>query len=330
MNILIVRIGRMGDMVMVLPAIREIRRRYPRATLSAVTSSDGLRILPLVGIDVDHILVCRPSLRYRFSNALRVKRLIATSHFTHIFCFETKPRTVSWLPNWANVLPSQAKVQHYATRCLQLVTPTASSLLSEAPYQHVPVLAEEQSALETMLLDYDITPTTLVVGLHPTYSGFGKRGREKEKIHRLWSADNFSKLALALHQYAVEQGVDIKIVMSLLQSEQAIAADIVHNSQGAVIVLPVSPSIQAYLAYLQRLNVLVVPNTGVMHLAAALQTPMVALFSGYAPEDCGPYVAKDRADVICAEDFEKPELGLQAIPVEQVLKSTLRMLKQEY
>jgi hypothetical protein len=191
------------------------------------------------------------------------------------------------------------------------------------PYLSLP-LTQEDAGLNA----YGVTPSTLLVGFHPTYSGFGKWGKSAENKHRLWPETAYAELALQLTAHARQQGLDLKIVMSLLPHEQAFGQRLVAKSQGSIVVLPGILGFKAYLAYLQRLNVLVVANTGVLHLAAALNTPVVALFSAHNPEDCGPYMAKDRYVVLRAEAMEDPTLGLEAIPVNAVLSATLRLLKE--
>ena len=322
MNILIVRIGRMGDMVMILPAIQAIRERHPEATLYALTSRDGMRVLPLVGIDFEHLCEYRGQWWYRFSETLKVKRWFAAHHFDEIYCFEMKQRTVGWLPHSARVLQPHASMQHYAARCLQLVL--RQPTLAPIPQSYLPLpVTQEDAALRA----YGVTPHTIVVGFHPTYSGFGKWGKQGEHIHRLWPESSFAGLALQLTAHARQQGLDLKIVMSLLPHEQRLGQRLVARSQGSIVVLPGTPGFKGYLAYLQRLNVLVVSNTGVLHLAAALNTPVVALFSAHNPEDCGPYMAKGRYVVLRAEAMEHPKLGLEAISVDDVLSATLRLLK---
>ncbi len=323
MNILIVRIGRMGDMVMILPAIQAIRERHPEATLYALTSRDGMRVLPFAGIDSEHMCDYRGQWWFRLAETLKVKRWVAAHHFDEIYCFEMKQRTVGWLPHSAQVLQSQASIQHYADRCLQLVLRQRTLALIPQPYLPLPVTQED-----VVLRAYGVTPHTIVIGFHPTYSGFGKWGKQNQHKHRLWPESSFAALALQLTAHARQQGLDLKIVMSLLPDEQAFGQRLVARSQGSIVVLPGTPEFKAYLAYLQRLNVLVVSNTGVLHLAAALNTPVVALFSRHNPEDCGPYMAKGRYVVLRAEAMENPELGLEAISVDNVLSATLRLLKE--
>lgn len=326
MNILLLRIGRMGDMVLILPAIREILKRYPQAKLYAITSADGLRLLPLVGIDPQRIFVYRNGVMYRPIDTIRVKRFIAQVAFDHIFCFRSQKRHMAWLPKEAQILTSQPTMLHYATRCLRLISPTIEPQLFQKGQVYLPISEFKQEALATLLATHGITPNTVLIGLHPGYSGLGKWGRKKEAQHRMWPKEYFARLAQRLMVQAKRRHIDLRIVVNTLPKEQKLGEELVRLSAGTIKLLPLPHDFQIYLAYVQRLNLLVVANTGVMHLAAALATPLVALFSDLHPDDCGPYVSKDQAQVIRAEDMETPTLGLAGIPVDTVLRCVTQTL----
>jgi len=66
---------------------------------------------------------------------------------------------------------------------------------------------------------------------------------------------------------------------------------------------------------------LVTPNTGPMHVAAAVGTPVVALFSGWSPAECGPFVPPERARTLRAEDTAEPGRGLAAISADAVFEA---------
>lgn len=326
MKILLLRIGRLGDIVMILPAIAEIKRRFPQAEYYAVTSADGVRLLKTIGFKSEQLLHYRNSIFYRFCDAMKVKRFIRQGNFDKIYCFEGKKRTVSWLPAQAVSIPPAQQLVHYALRCLKLVDPQVSNLYQES------YLPYDQGKMEQLLHNlqtYGIGTNTVLIGLHPSYSGFKRKGRQQEHCHRLWPWQNFAELAVKFALYGKEQGIDIKIIMDLLPEERELGLKIQQASQGKIILLSEKPDFQRYLCYLKRLSLLVVANTGTMHLAAALNTPVLALFSLLHPGDCGPYMPAQRFKVLRAEDTAKKELGLAALTVEQVFASGLQLLQNQ-
>lgn len=325
MKILLLRIGRLGDMVMILPALREIRRLYPQASLYAVTSADGLRLLKAAGLASDNLMLYRNSLIYRLFDALKVKRFIRYGQFDHIFCFEAKKRTASWLPKQASRIYPQQQLEHYALRCLKLVNPLPQQLHQQ---DYLTYDRTRMQILHEQLKQYHITANTLLIGFHPTYSGFQRRKRHKEHGHRMWPWPYFAELARKLVDYGYSQGIDLRIIMDVLPEEREIGLNIQQACDHKIILLANKPDFQRYLCYLKRLNLLIVANTGVMHLAAALNTPVLALFSLLHPGDCGPYMPNERFEVLRAEDSDNPALGLAALTVEQVFTSALQLLRK--
>ena len=323
MNILVVRIGRLGDMVMILPALHAIRLLYPLANIYALTSVDGQRLLPLAGIDPSRILRYRPQLIYRYIESRRIKNFIAEQGFDRCYCFETKPRTLGLLPSNTIAMAPSPSLQHYAHRCLSMVLAPESIASPQQAYLSLPSIQHlHQAEAEKP------RSKTLWLGLHPTYSGFGKWSKRSEHKHRLWPLASYAELAKAMNDYAHAHGIDLKIVMNLLPHEQAYGRQLEHMSQGTIQLLSSPPKFSSYLAYLQQLDILIVSNTGVMHLAAALNTSVVALFSDQDPGDCGPYMDKRRFKVLRAEETPYPFDGLKSIKVNQVMEATISLLKE--
>jgi ADP-heptose:LPS heptosyltransferase len=243
--------------------------------------------------------------------------------FDKIYCFESKKRIVNTLPPYASCLPPAGEmVEHYSLRCLRQVYPESKMPSAIKPYLTIKPQEETLAVLQTQ----GISASTLLVGLHPTYSGSRLWGRKQEHLHRLWPTSHFAKLAHLLKEYAKREAIDLQVVMNVLPQERKRGMEIEKQSQGAVKIVSLPLSFDSYLVYLQRLNVLVVANTGVMHLGAALSKPLVALFSKYDPKDCGPYMEQERFSVLQAENTAHPQQGLRAIQPEKVYEHVLALL----
>ncbi len=77
---------------------------------------------------------------------------------------------------------------------------------------------------------------------------------------------------------------------------------------------------------IQRADVFVSPDTGPMHIASALNTRVVAMFSDKDPSDCGPYMPVDRFSILRSELMSHPEKGISAISVEDVYQACVQQL----
>jgi ADP-heptose:LPS heptosyltransferase len=159
--------------------------------------------------------------------------------------------------------------------------------------------------------------------LHASFSGL-RKAKLRSQHHRhqkTWPEEAFARLAGKLVDYGKTVGREITVVMDMLPEEQDLGERIVSASGGAITLMTPKPDFERYKAALQAMSLLVVPNTGPMHIAGAVGTPVVALFSELDPRDCGPYVPTDKVRYLCAEDTAEPEKGLAAISVDSVFEA---------
>lgn len=318
MKILVVRIGRLGDIVMTLPAIHALKIRYPSATFYALTSKDGARLYPsLKLIDADKCVIFWHTWLYRLIDTFKVKAFLKAHAFDKIICFETKSRTQNWLPSDALLLPETDKIEPYPLRLLRLIGESTCSF----PYLFLDNCHREKVAHRFKA--YAIEANTIVIGFHPSFSGSQKWFGQLDKHHRMWPATHFAALAKQLTDFAKAHGKNVAIVMDLLKEEWPLGEEIVKLSGGTVKITQISTDFLTYLAYLDRLDMLVVANTGVMHLRAGLNKPMIALFSRLHPDDCGPFMEKDKVTILRAEDTISPNLGLASITAEKVYEAMI-------
>jgi ADP-heptose:LPS heptosyltransferase len=328
-RVLVVRVGRGGDLVMLTPALRLLLDAFPAAQVDLWTGAEGPRFLS--GFD--------PRLaRFwvdprRFPQALFVRarpaRELRDQSYDRIYVFETHTRYASLLRGAApalHALPARetGPVRHFSDRCLDLVESTLPTPLPR-PWASLPVTEGARATADAYLAAHGLSGAETLVGLHLTFSESargifaGRRGRE----HRAWSMDEAAKLA---HQLA-GLGNGVRPVIDVLPEERAMLAPFLERAGDAVTLLSGPPDFERYKALLARLALLVSPNTGPMHVAAAVGTKVVALFSSWDPADCGPFVPPARVRILRAEDTPHPERGLAAIGADQVFEACQELLR---
>ena len=317
-KILAVRVGRGGDLVMFTPALRLLLDAFPRATVDLWTAPEGPRTL--YGFDARLGKFWVDPRRFPGAWLARARRRSEFAHerYDAAYVFETHPRYAALLRGTHTVVhamprhePAGARVRHFADRCLDVVDATLpADRRGERPWASLPVTDAARTAAGAYLKDHGIHEGETLVGLHLTFSESlrGIFGGAKGRKHRAWSMSEAAKLARVLKDGGVRPIVDV------LPRERRILAPFLAQAGDAVTVLSGPSDFERYKALLARLAVLVSPNTGPMHIAAAVGTPVVALFSGWDPADCGPYAPPARVRVLRAEDTSEPGLGLAAIP----------------
>jgi ADP-heptose:LPS heptosyltransferase len=339
-KLLVVRIGRGGDLVMVTPALRVLLDRFPDAEVHLLTRDDGPRILG--DFDARVTRVRRYDRRFvaRLRGERSLRAALEAEGYTRAFVFETKPFYRAWLSAVAPAVhglwslpstgdPKAGRVnRHFSDLCLDLLDRALGAPVAR-PWVSLPVSAAGVAAAHALLAAHDVRPDARLVGLHATFSGIGRAAWRKREgmAHRVWPLAHCARLATLLRERAAREGMPLAIVCDVLPEERDYVAPFVAASGGAVTLLAAPPDFQRYKGLLSLLDVLVSPNTGPMHFGAALGTPLVALFSKYSAADCGPYADPARYRVLAAAETAHPERGLAAVVPEAVAAAVWDMLR---
>ncbi len=324
------RVGRAGDIVMITPALNALLSAYPDAELHVLTSLEGRRVLNGFDPRLTRFLIYRTGLAWEMLYRSRIRRQIRAGKYSQIFVFEGDRRFHRLLRDAGDsvhMLRSGPPASHYCTRCLSLVGQSLAGPLGTG-WVTLPVTAEGRKKADAYFRSRGIEDGDCLVGFHATFSQasalpFRKR---RARLHRSWPAASFVRLASLVSQRARSDGIPLRIVMDVLPEERRLVAPIEEASGGTVQVISLPPDFERYKAVLERMALLVTPDTGPMHIAAAVGTPLVALFSRKSPEDCGPFVPAGKYKVLRAEDTAQPEQGLAAITPESVFAACLPFL----
>lgn len=103
---------------------------------------------------------------------------------------------------------------------------------------------------------------------------------------KLWPAERFGALARGLR----ERGLQSLVTWG--PGEEALADRVVASSDGAAL-RAFRTTLREYVALARRARLVVAADTGPMHLAAAVRTPVVALFGPTDPVRNGPFSPVD-------------------------------------
>jgi len=332
-KILVVRVGLGGDLVMITPALNQLLAGFPAAEVHLLTTAEGQRVMRGYHERLTRFWLYHRRFPARLGLKRTLSRELRSQAYTRIYVMEDRPFYRNWLGGMAplvHTLDQGGEGRHYCTRLMDLVEGT----LAETPPRGWVTLghsAEDASAAGQLLAAHGIAPEALLVGLHPVFSGSSRWpwSDRKGQRHRVWPPASFALLARLLQREAAARHRPMSIVIDTLPNDRPVVESIVEQSEGAIVMLSAPPDFARYKALLARLDVFVSPNTGPMHFAAALGTPVVGLFSGWSAADCGPFVPPDRALVLSAEAKAEPARGLAAISPDTVSAAVWRILERE-
>ena len=347
-RILIVKPSSLGDIIHSLPVLWALRKIYPDAYLGWVVKEawqDVLADNPLI----DHLIILkkgasgirsaiRETRSLRFDTAIDLQGLFRSGIIT-FFSGATERIGFSnareLAPVFYNnkVIVSPGKL-HAVDRYML----TVSAITCPHPPLNPPLIKGESRKLEfplyisiadaewvkQFLLENNLSDMKPLIAINPSARWIKKR----------WPAVSYSAL---INPLIKQLKAGIIIVGS--KDDVPIANEIsslVHEKIG---IATGKTSIKSLAALLTRVNLLITNDSGPMHIAAALGTPVVALFGPTDPELTGPYGRGHvviRKNLDCSPCLRRPciegkPVCMETITVEEVVKAvraTLEIPKQ--
>ncbi|MEO6221954.1 MAG: glycosyltransferase family 9 protein [Vicinamibacterales bacterium] len=299
-RVLLLRVERIGDLLMVMDAIAAARAAWPTAQIDLAVGSWNVPIAALIpGINnIDQIDVpwlAREGTGLSLSgmlaqgNVWRARRYDLVVNFepdirTNVLAWRTgAPLRAGYWTGGGGALLTDALAydpeSHVSDNALALIRHCAGGDARAHPSSPRFVPGADAVAAANALLA-DVPSDARLVGLH--VSG----GRESKQ----WHLARFAEVGRALTS---EPGTTL--VLTGGRGDRAMV-DQVRRRLGDRPVIDAAGGLDlpATAAVLARLDVLITGDTGPMHLAAAVGTPIVALFGPSDPRRYGPLAAQQR------------------------------------
>ena len=149
--------------------------------------------------------------------------------------------------------------------------------------------------------------------------------------NKRWPLENFRALAIRL----TSQFPCVRLVVFGSTDERPWGEKILYGLPATHLNLAGQTSLGTAIEWMRHCHLLITNDTGPMHIAAALKTPVIALFGPTDPNRTGPYGQLNnvlRTDIHCAPCLQsrchrKPEIEcLTGLSVELVYQAALDML----
>lgn len=327
-RILVIRFGRLGDVILLTPALKALRARFPAAWIDVLVDQRYAPILAMCPAVSRTLPVNRMEMRdgsklracwsiFRLANILRRERydLVLDCHSfreTHLLTWYShaqrrlglKRLHSTYLPFCFNMdpVPEEDSV-HVAQMFLSMLRPLGIDACSgDPPGLEVP--SDEVQRARDFLRNNRISNKTLLVGLNV---GAGSAART-------WPEESFACLA----QKVFDHRPDARIVIFSGPGQDAVALRLSERLKcGRVLLAPDLPLIEL-AAMMSQCTLLVSNDTGPMHLGAAVGVPTLGLFSVARPDHYRPLGSMNRW---------LRSLPIEALQVEEVWEQVSRMLE---
>ena len=293
MRILVVRLTSLGDVVHTIPVVAALRRARPDAQIDWLVDERYRELVQLVPV-VDRAIVPRAGGSTGWGGLTRVVRQLRASRCDVALDLQglLKSAALAWLSGAGRVIGFEPA---------HLREPWARWMYTETPDIGQPVhVIEKNLALAASLgarsgeWEFPIdSPTSAlatdacaVMGLKPDQR-FALINPGSVWASKRWAPERFGALAQRL---LTEQGLRSAVVWG--PGEDARAQAVVTASSGAALLTPPT-SVTDLVALAGAASVVVSGDTGPLHIAAAVQTPVVAIYGPSDPCRNGPWADAD-------------------------------------
>ena len=292
-KILLIRLRRIGDVVMTTPSITALKEALPEVSLSYVIEEPYRRLVQ-GNPHLDRVIIL-PS-GQGFFDFIRSARRIRKEKYDAVIDFHGGPRA-SLLTFFSGAklkagyklkykrfiynirIPRSRKngYFHSVENHLNLVKALGIILGEPLPPLFVPqARKEETEKVERFWAENNLEAAKVIV-LH---IGAGNEFRD-------WGAENLTELANMLTRLA---GVRIILVGEVKDIERE--EEILRKTQSPLLSLVGNANLIELREHISRASLFVGPDSGPMHIAAATSTPIVALFGPTLPANFAPWRAK--------------------------------------
>ncbi len=344
-KILVMRYRFIGDTLLTIPFLRNLRRAKPNAYIAwmvAPLSSDVVKNNPYVDelIYWDPVTIHADSKgthRSFFSKVQFVKRLRA-KQFDTVYVLKRSlssailallsgaPKRIGFDTEGRGILltikvPYRNDI-HEVENFLSVLRADAVPVMDD--YLELWTRPEDDAAVDQLLSEAGIEAGRPIVALHP-FSAVVERG---------WPLQNFAELGVRLSEYGYSP-----VVLGGNKDTEAFRSA-AHLFSKQTVSLVGKLSILQTASLLRKASLFVGNDSGIMHLAAAAGAPLVAIFGPQSPGKFGPWSSqatllykkfpcspcRQKFFTECAPSPRKRPACVETITVDETLQACINRL----
>jgi len=311
-RILVLEAGGIGDAVMATPTLAALRARVPHARVTVVMAPRATTIVEALGrglevrtlrlgrpvapwVDAAHLVLAEPpdlliDLSSIESNGAALKRrvLVALIRARRSVGRNTDGRGPFFN---AAIDESLGDPEHEVDRKLRVIG--LLGIRAESARPVVTVSAAAADAARRMRADAGVPDDAELIGVHP--GAFLPTRR--------WPVDRFARLAGKL---AEERRAAVLVTGGPLERD---LVEQVAAAPGGAVVRAAGLPLMHVAALIRRCRLFVTNDTGMMHLAAAQNVPVLALFGWSNARRYRPYLPPERCTLLQQPAEACPEIG---------------------
>jgi heptosyltransferase I len=299
-RIAILRLSAIGDVVMMVPMVKALRKHFPEAKIYWITTQAALQILQGLP-EVEFIVIEKPKSLRQWWQARKCLRkyqfdiLLAAqaSGSANLLCplikakrkigFD-KERARDGHGLWVNER-IEARNEHILDGFMGFIR--ALGVPEPEVTFSLPISVETEQWAQAQL-----DRPGRWIAINPMAS----------KLERNWPQERYVQL---INQLADQYSVNIVLTGGPSSQEVALSQAIADEVKADCLLLTGKTNLKQLVAILQTADVLIAPDTGPVHIARAVDTPVVGLYAVMTGRYTGPYQAQDYCVDRYAEAVQK-------------------------
>jgi heptosyltransferase-2 len=320
-RILILALSGIGDALMFSPALTILKKSFPNNDIDILTMFKGIAdifstnpniskvhfwnflkespirslrfLFSLRGV-YSHTITAFPANRFHYAI---VARLIGSKHrIGHRYLHNS----ISQLNALNNILLNERNELHNCEENIRIASTLGASIPEILPPMSLHITKEDQDYAVEWLAKHDFNKDSSLLGIH------AGSAIVKNQINKRWNPEHYAELCA---KASSDLGMNILLFGGPEEQSlnEQICAMIRNGHPSARIEIVQAPTLTKSLAIMNHCKAFISNDSGLMHCAAALQLPMIAIF-GYtshvhtAPWN-NPKAVVARRDVSCSPCF---------------------------
>ncbi|HZV11869.1 MAG TPA: glycosyltransferase family 9 protein, partial [Candidatus Kapabacteria bacterium] len=274
-KILVILWGALGDIIVVTPALRAVREKYPAAHITLVTNPMMYQIAP-EKIFADTIIALEPTDLKSILFTLRLGLRLSREKFDLAINFRyTSERSalLTWLSRahvragagptssmWCYTEKLHYPPSHYHQLYRYADMVTALGIIPRNLHPYVFCSDEHRAFAKQWFAENHLSAP--VVAMQPGASN----------AYRAWLPERYAEIGKR-----IVRDFGIKILITHAPHEKAAAEFVAEQVGSSAVLAPATPTIGHLAALFEQCSMVICNNSGAMHVAVAIDTPVVAL-----------------------------------------------------
>lgn len=339
-RILVIRLDLIGDLVLSMVAVRVLKRAYPDAEIDLISVPASAKVIAgdpdiakLLGYDPN--IWRRPKALLNKHNWRELRALLTTLHERQY------DLAISLFGAWAGVLavlsgakrrvgfgresfpgfmtdnvPSQhwqpGEQRHEVDYCLELAQAAGATVSAQDRYPHLYISEDISHENEQILTVHGVQSDRPIIACHVS----ANNGQSKRWPVPYWA----TLLDRLIHE------ANAQVILTGAPNDLALIGKITQRMHEQPINLAGQTSLTQLAALLKRADLLISGDSGPMHMAAAVETPVIAIHGPTNPALSGPvspHATILRSDIWCSPCYEAKETADCRFFTTQCMKNIL-------